>query len=139
LPNFLRAMKIKLVPAGFVIPTQPVPASKPPCVVLRRDGPAVRRYSPNANDWAVPQSLTESHCHVLEVLAVALHGRDINASRAPGFKLATIADLIRSKLATYGLKPYETHCVDANTAIALVQITDDGGCSQVSPRASADE
>jgi bifunctional non-homologous end joining protein LigD len=60
-------MKINPLPAGFVIPAQPVLASKPPSgvdwvheikhdgyrMIVRRDGPIVRLYSRNANDWTV--------------------------------------------------------------------------------------
>jgi bifunctional non-homologous end joining protein LigD len=58
-------MKIRHLPAGFVIPAWPVLASKPPSgadwvheikhdgcrTIVRRDGPAVRLYSRNAYDW----------------------------------------------------------------------------------------
>src|SRR5712691_4817516 len=57
-------MKLKRLPAGFVIPAQPVMASKPPSgadwvheirhdgyrLIVRRDGPRVRLYSRNAYD-----------------------------------------------------------------------------------------
>jgi bifunctional non-homologous end joining protein LigD len=59
------AERIKHLPAGFVIPAQPVKASKPPSgadwvheikhdgyrIIVRRDGPTVRLYSRNAHDW----------------------------------------------------------------------------------------
>src|SRR5262249_13026449 len=58
-------MKIKRLPAGFVIPAQPIKASKPPSgsdwvheikhdgyrLIVRRDGPTVRLYTRNAYDW----------------------------------------------------------------------------------------
>jgi bifunctional non-homologous end joining protein LigD len=58
-------MKFKPLPAGFIVPAQPVKASKPPAgtawvheikhdgyrLIVRRDGPTVRLYSRNANDW----------------------------------------------------------------------------------------
>ena len=58
-------MRIKCLPAGFVIPAQPVMASTPPSgpdwvheikhdgyrLIVRRDGPTVRLYSRNAYDW----------------------------------------------------------------------------------------
>jgi bifunctional non-homologous end joining protein LigD len=58
-------MRIKCLPAGFLIPAQPVLASKPPSgaglvheikhdgyrMIVHRDGAAVRLYSRNANDW----------------------------------------------------------------------------------------
>jgi bifunctional non-homologous end joining protein LigD len=61
----LPGMNIKRLPAGFIIPAQPVLASKPPSgagwvheikhdgyrMSVCRDGAAVRLYSRNANDW----------------------------------------------------------------------------------------
>jgi bifunctional non-homologous end joining protein LigD len=58
-------MRIKRLPAGFVIPAQPVMASRPPSgadwfheikhdgyrLIVRRDGPSVRPYTRNAYDW----------------------------------------------------------------------------------------
>src|SRR5215813_9960619 len=58
-------MRIKHLPAGFVIPAKPVLASKPPSgpdwvheikhdgyrLIVRRDGPTVRLYTRNAYDW----------------------------------------------------------------------------------------
>jgi bifunctional non-homologous end joining protein LigD len=60
-------MRIKRLPTGFIIPAQPVLASKPPSgpgwvheikhdgyrMIVRRDGPSVRLYSRNAYDWTV--------------------------------------------------------------------------------------
>ena len=60
-------MKIKRLPAGFVVPAQPIKASKPPSgpdwvheinhdgyrLIVRRDGPIVRLYTRNAYDWTV--------------------------------------------------------------------------------------
>jgi bifunctional non-homologous end joining protein LigD len=57
-------MKIKRLPAGFVVPAQPIKASKPPSgpdwvheikhdgyrLIVRRDGPTVRLYTRNAYD-----------------------------------------------------------------------------------------
>jgi bifunctional non-homologous end joining protein LigD len=58
-------MKIKRLPAGFIIPAQPVVASRPPSganwvheikhdgyrLIVRRDGAAVRLYTRKGNDW----------------------------------------------------------------------------------------
>jgi bifunctional non-homologous end joining protein LigD len=58
-------MKIKRLPSGFIIPAQPVLASRPPSgpgwvheikrdgyrMIVRRDGLNVRLYSRNAYDW----------------------------------------------------------------------------------------
>jgi len=63
-PIFL-SMRLKRIPAGFIVPAQPVVASKPPSgpdwvheikhdgyrMIVRRDGPTVRLYSRNAYDW----------------------------------------------------------------------------------------
>jgi bifunctional non-homologous end joining protein LigD len=60
-------MKIKRLPVGFIVPAQPIKASKPPSgpdgvheikrdgyrLIVRRDGPTVRLYSRNAYDWTV--------------------------------------------------------------------------------------
>jgi bifunctional non-homologous end joining protein LigD len=60
-----RTMKLKPLPAGFIVPAQPVLASRPPSgpawvheikhdgyrMIVRRDGPTVRLYSRNAYDW----------------------------------------------------------------------------------------
>src|SRR6266853_6923473 len=60
-------MKINRLPAGFVVPAQPIKASKPPSgpdwvhkinhdgyrLIVRRDGPIVRLYTRNAYDWTV--------------------------------------------------------------------------------------
>jgi hypothetical protein len=59
-------MNISPLPTGFVIPAQPVKASRPPSgadwvheikhdgyrIIVRRDGPTVRLYSRNAYDWS---------------------------------------------------------------------------------------
>jgi bifunctional non-homologous end joining protein LigD len=61
----LAAMKINPLPAGFVVPAQPIKAAKPPVgadwvheikhdgyrIIVRRDGRTVRLYSRNAYDW----------------------------------------------------------------------------------------
>jgi ATP-dependent DNA ligase len=60
-------MKIKRLPAGFVVPAQPIKASKPPSgpdwvheikhdgyrLIVRRDGPTVRLFTRNAYDWTM--------------------------------------------------------------------------------------
>jgi bifunctional non-homologous end joining protein LigD len=60
-------MKIKRLPAGFIIPARPIRASKPSSgpdwvheikhdgyrLIVRRDGPTVRLYTRNAYDWTV--------------------------------------------------------------------------------------
>src|SRR5215470_12035052 len=58
-------MRLKRIPAGFVVPAQPVLGSRPPSgagwvheikhdgyrMIVRRDGAIVRIYSRNAYDW----------------------------------------------------------------------------------------
>jgi hypothetical protein len=72
----------------------------------------------------VKEPLTERHRQVLEVLAIAPHGRDVNALLTLGFKLETMADLVRSELATGRIETAED--LDSKIEIALVQITDAG-------------
>jgi bifunctional non-homologous end joining protein LigD len=58
-------MTIDRFPTGFIVPAQPVEASKPPVgtdwvheikrdryrIIVRRDGPTVQLFSRNAYDW----------------------------------------------------------------------------------------
>jgi bifunctional non-homologous end joining protein LigD len=60
-------MRIQRIPAGFIVPAQPVLASRPPSgpswvheikhdgyrIIVHRDGPTLRLYSRNAYDWTV--------------------------------------------------------------------------------------
>src|SRR5262249_50322744 len=64
-PRARKRRKLKRLPAGFVIPAQPVMAPRPPSgadwvheikhdgyrMIARRDGPSVRLYSRDAYDW----------------------------------------------------------------------------------------
>jgi ATP-dependent DNA ligase len=66
-PEPPKQMTWKPLPTGFVVPAQPVKASKPPVgtdwaheikhdgyrMIVHRDGPIVRLYSRNAYDWTV--------------------------------------------------------------------------------------
>ena len=70
------------------------------------------------------QRLSEKHRQVLEVLAMAPQGRGVNALLTIGFKLETIADLIRSELATVRLETTENR--DSRTEVARVRIADAG-------------
>jgi hypothetical protein len=70
------------------------------------------------------QRLTERHRQVLEVLAIAPHGHDVNALLTLGFKLETMADLVQSELATVRIETVED--LDSKIEIAIVQITDAG-------------
>jgi ATP-dependent DNA ligase len=63
----LCGVRFNSLQAGFVVPAQPIKASKPPVgtdwaheikhdgyrILVRRDGPTVRLYSRNAYDWTV--------------------------------------------------------------------------------------
>jgi hypothetical protein len=70
------------------------------------------------------QRLTERHRQVLEVLAIAPHGRDVNALLTLGFKVETMADLVRSELAMVRIETVENR--DSKIEVALVRITDAG-------------
>jgi hypothetical protein len=70
------------------------------------------------------EPLTERHRELLEVLAIAPHGSDVNALLTRGFKIETMADLVRSKLAAVRIEIVENR--NSKVEIALVQITDAG-------------
>jgi bifunctional non-homologous end joining protein LigD len=67
LPSAQYCWHAKPLPPGFIIPAQPIKASKPPSgpdwvheikhdgyrLIVRRDGPTVRLYTRNAYDWTV--------------------------------------------------------------------------------------
>jgi hypothetical protein len=70
------------------------------------------------------QQLTERHRRVLEVLAIAPRGRGVNALLAFGFRLETMADLIRNELVTVRIETVDRR--DSKIEVARVQITDAG-------------
>jgi hypothetical protein len=72
----------------------------------------------------INQVLTERHRQVLEVLAIAPHGRGVNALLTLGFKLETLAHLVRRELATVRIETVEKG--DSKIEVARVQITDAG-------------
>ena len=70
------------------------------------------------------QSLTPRHLQVLNVLANAPRGRDVNALLTLGFKLETMADLVQSGLATVRVETVEERGLKIE--FACVRITDAG-------------
>jgi len=70
------------------------------------------------------QSLIETHRQVLNVLANAPRGRDVNALLALGFKLETMADLVQSGLATVRVETVEERGLKIE--FACLRITDAG-------------
>ena len=71
------------------------------------------------------QSLTRRHRQVLKVLARAPpRGRDVNALLTLGFKLETMADLVRSGLATVWVETVKERGLPIE--VARVRITDAG-------------
>ncbi len=70
------------------------------------------------------QSFTDRHRQLLEILATAPHGRDVNALLTLGFKLETMADLVRGDLATIRVEIAEGR--GSNVEVARVRITDAG-------------
>jgi hypothetical protein len=70
------------------------------------------------------EPVSERHRQLLEVLAIAPRGGDVNALLSRGFKLETMADLVRSELAVVRIEIVENR--DSKVEIALVQITDAG-------------
>jgi hypothetical protein len=85
------AMKIKSVPAGFVVPAQPVKASKPPSgadwvheikhdgyrIIVRRDGPTVRLYSRNGNNWTSRLSAVATAARRIKAKSFTIDGEAV--------------------------------------------------------------
>jgi hypothetical protein len=70
------------------------------------------------------QSFTERHRQLLEILAIAPRGRGVNALLTLGFKLETMADLVRGELATVRVEIAEGR--GSKIEVARVRITDAG-------------
>src|SRR6267378_2578985 len=85
---------------------------------------AGRPTPPTKEAEMATEPLSERHRQLLEVLAIAPHGSDVNALLGRGFKLETMADLVRSELATVRIETVENG--DSKIEFALVQITDAG-------------
>jgi hypothetical protein len=68
--------------------------------------------------------LTERHRHLLEVLATAPHGYDVNGLLTLGFKIETMAHLAQGDLATVRIETVGQR--DPKIEVALLQITDAG-------------
>jgi bifunctional non-homologous end joining protein LigD len=90
-PIFSGQMKINLLPAGFVIPARPVLASKPPAgtdwvheikhdgyrMIVHRDGPTVRLYSRNANDWTARLSAIATAARQIKAKSFTIDGEAV--------------------------------------------------------------
>jgi bifunctional non-homologous end joining protein LigD len=88
-------MKIKQLPAGFVIPAQPVLASKPPAgadwvheikhdgnrIMVRRDGPTVRLYSRNAYDWTARLAAIAAATELIKAKSFTIDGEAVVLGR----------------------------------------------------------
>ncbi|HKD25602.1 MAG TPA: hypothetical protein VKC66_06765 [Xanthobacteraceae bacterium] len=84
-------MKLKRLPGGFVIPAQPVVASRPPSgldvvheikhdgyrLIVRRDGPTVRLYSRNAYDWTARLSATATAAQRIKARSFTIDGEAV--------------------------------------------------------------
>jgi ATP dependent DNA ligase domain len=85
------AIRIKRIPAGFVIPAQPALASKPPTgadwvheikhdgyrMIVRRDRPAVRLYSRNAYDWTARLSAIAAAAERIKAKSFTIDGEAV--------------------------------------------------------------
>jgi bifunctional non-homologous end joining protein LigD len=80
-------MRIKRLPAGFVISARPVLASRPPSGpdwgheikygrhrMVQRGGPAVRLYSRNANDWTVGTAAIAAAAALIKAKSLTIDG-----------------------------------------------------------------
>jgi bifunctional non-homologous end joining protein LigD len=84
-------MKIKRLPPGFVIPAQPVKASKPPSgtdwvheikhdgyrLIVRRDGLSVRLYTRNAYDWTARLTAIASAAERINAKSFTIDGEAV--------------------------------------------------------------
>jgi bifunctional non-homologous end joining protein LigD len=84
-------IRINRLPAGFVIPAQPILASKPPSgadwvheikhdgyrMIVCRDGPTVRLYSRNAYDWTVRLSAIASAAERIKAKTFTIDGEAV--------------------------------------------------------------
>src|SRR5712664_3659985 len=70
---------------------------------------AGRPTPPTKEAEMATEPLSERHRQLLEVLAIAPHGSDVNALLGRGFKLETMADLVRSELAAVRIEIVENH------------------------------
>ncbi len=84
-------MKIKRLPAGFVVPAQPIKASKPPSgpdwvheikhdgyrLIVRRDGPTVRLYTRNAYDWTARLSVIAAAAARIKAKSFTIDGEAV--------------------------------------------------------------
>jgi bifunctional non-homologous end joining protein LigD len=89
-PIFLGAMKIKHLPAGFVIPARPVLASKPPVgtdrvheikhdgyrIIVRRDG-SMWLYSRNAYDWTARLAAIAATAELIKATSFTIDGEAV--------------------------------------------------------------
>jgi ATP-dependent DNA ligase len=85
------AMRINRLSAGFVIPAQPVLASKPPSgpdwvheikhdgyrMLVRRDGSTVRLYSRNAYDWTVRLAAIAAAAELIKAKSFTIDGEAV--------------------------------------------------------------
>jgi bifunctional non-homologous end joining protein LigD len=84
-------MKIKRLPAGFVVPAQPIKASKPPSgpdwvheikhdgyrLIVRRDGPTVRLYTRNAYDRTVRLPAIAAAAQLIKAKSFTIDGEAV--------------------------------------------------------------
>jgi bifunctional non-homologous end joining protein LigD len=88
---FTLGMKIKRLPAGFVVPAQPIKASKPPSgpdwvheikhdayrLIVRQDGPTVRLYTRNAYDWTARLSVIAAAAARMKAKSFTIDGEAV--------------------------------------------------------------
>jgi bifunctional non-homologous end joining protein LigD len=84
-------MKFNPLPAGFIVPAQPVKAPKPPVgtdwvheikhdgyrIIVRRDGPTVRLYSRNAYDWTVRLAAIAGAAELIKAKSFTIDGEAV--------------------------------------------------------------
>jgi bifunctional non-homologous end joining protein LigD len=91
-PAYLfRTMKINPLPAGFVVPAQPVEAPRPPVgtdwvheiehdgyrIIVRRDGPTVRLCRRNAYDWTARLASIAAAAEMIKAKSFMIDGEAV--------------------------------------------------------------
>jgi ATP-dependent DNA ligase len=84
-------MRIKRLPAGFIIPAQPVVGSRPPCdadwvheikhdgyrMIVRWDGPTARLYSRNAHEWTAKLPAIAAAAERIKAKSFTIYGEAV--------------------------------------------------------------
>jgi ATP-dependent DNA ligase len=102
---------MRRLPTGFIVPAQPVLASRPPVatdwvheikhdgyrMIVRRDGPTVRLYSRNAYDWSARLSAIAAAARQIKAKSFTIDGEAV----VPGPDGLSLFDELRRREAAH--------------------------------------